>query len=96
MEFLNSIFSFAPGSVQGWDASKHPRDFEGRFQRGEAWDESEHQRDAQGRFTYGSPNITGFDLTESNREIEDTSRRLTNYYKHPGSGPSSGPFFMPS
>ena len=51
MEFLNSIFSFTPGSVQGWDASKHPRDFEGRFQRGEAWDESEHQRDAQGRFT---------------------------------------------
>jgi hypothetical protein len=51
MEFLNSIFSFAPGRVQGWDESKHPRDFEGRFQRGEAWDESEHQRDAGGRFT---------------------------------------------
>ena len=51
MEFLNSIFSFAPGKVQGWDESKHPRDFEGRFQRGEAWDESEHHRDARGRFT---------------------------------------------
>jgi hypothetical protein len=51
MEFLNSIFSFAPGRVQGWDESKHPRDFEGRFERGEAWDESEHQRDARGRFT---------------------------------------------
>jgi hypothetical protein len=48
MEFLNSIFSFAPGRVQGWDESKHPRDFEGRFERGEAWDESEHQRDAGG------------------------------------------------
>jgi ABC-type transporter Mla subunit MlaD len=53
MEFLNSIFSFAPGRVQGWDASKHPRDFEGRFEAGEAWDESEHQRDAGGG---GSPN----------------------------------------
>ena len=51
MEFLNSIFSFAPGRVQGWDESKHPRDFEGRFEGGEAWDESEHQRDAGGRFT---------------------------------------------
>ena len=51
MEFLNSIFSFAPGRVQGWDESKHPRDFEGRFERGEAWDESEHQRDTRGRFT---------------------------------------------
>ena len=52
MEFLNSIFSFAPRRVQGWDESKHPRNFEGRFERGEAWDESEHQRDAGG----GSPN----------------------------------------
>jgi len=52
MEFLNSTFSFAPGRVQeGWDESKHPRDFEGHFQGGEAWDESEHQRDTRGRFT---------------------------------------------
>jgi DNA polymerase III delta prime subunit len=51
MEFLNSIFSYAQGRVQGWDESKHPRNFEGRFERGEAWDESEHQRDAGGRFT---------------------------------------------
>ena len=51
MEFLNSIFSFAPGRVQGWDESKHSRDFEGRFEGGEAWEESEHQRDAGGRFT---------------------------------------------
>jgi ABC-type transporter Mla subunit MlaD len=52
MEFLNSLFSLAPGrSVQGWDASKHPRDSEGHFQRGEVWDESEHHRDAGGRFT---------------------------------------------
>ncbi len=51
MEFLNSMFSFAQGRVQGWDESKHPRDFEGRFERGEAWDESEHQRDTRGRFT---------------------------------------------
>ena len=51
MEFLNSIFSFAPGRVQGWDESKHPRNFEGRFERGEAGEESEHQRDAGGRFT---------------------------------------------
>jgi predicted RNA-binding Zn ribbon-like protein len=51
MEFLSSIFSSAPGRVQGWDASKHPRDFEGRFEAGEAWEESEHQRGAGGRFT---------------------------------------------
>jgi hypothetical protein len=51
MEFLHSIFSFAPGKVQGWDESKHARNFEGRFERGEAWEESEHQRDAGGRFT---------------------------------------------
>jgi hypothetical protein len=51
MEFLNSIFSFAPERVHGWDESKHPRTFEGRFERGEAWEESEHQRDARGRFT---------------------------------------------
>ena len=51
MEFLNSIFSYAPGRVQGWDESKHPRNFEGRFEGGEAWEESEHQRDARGRFT---------------------------------------------
>ena len=51
MEFLNSIFSFAPRRVQGWDESKHPRNFEGRFESGEAWEESEHQRDARGRFT---------------------------------------------
>jgi hypothetical protein len=54
MEFLYSIFSFAPGApgrVQGWDASKHPRDFEGRFLAGEPWDESEHPRDTGGRFT---------------------------------------------
>jgi hypothetical protein len=51
MEFLNSMFSVAPGRVQGWDESKHPRNFEGRFEPGEAWDESEHQRDAGGRFT---------------------------------------------
>src|SRR5215208_5793193 len=51
MELLNSIFSFAPGRVQGWDESKHSRDVEGRFEGGEAWEESEHQRDAGGRFT---------------------------------------------
>ena len=51
MEFLNSIFSYAPGRVQGWDESKHARDFEGRFEGGEAWEESEHQRDAGGRFS---------------------------------------------
>ena len=51
MEFLNSIFSYAPHRVQGWDESKHSRDFEGRFEGGEAWDESEHQRDAGGRFS---------------------------------------------
>ena len=51
MEFLNSIFSFAPGKVQGWDESKHARNFEGRFERGEAGEASEHQRDAGGRFT---------------------------------------------
>ncbi len=51
MELLNSIFSFAPGRVQGWDESKHARNFEGRFVGGEAWEESEHQRDARGRFT---------------------------------------------
>jgi biopolymer transport protein ExbB/TolQ len=51
MEFLNSIFSYAPGRVQGWDESKHARNFEGRFEGGEAWEESEHQRDAGGRFT---------------------------------------------
>jgi biopolymer transport protein ExbB/TolQ len=51
MEFLNSIFSLAPGRVQGWDESKHARDFEGRFEGGEAWEESEHQRDAGGRFS---------------------------------------------
>jgi hypothetical protein len=51
MEFLHSMFSFAPGKVQGWDESKHARNFEGRFERGEAWEESEHQRDAGGRFT---------------------------------------------
>ena len=51
MEFLNSIFSYAPGRVQGWHESKHARDFEGRFEGGEAWEESEHQRDAGGRFT---------------------------------------------
>src|SRR5215212_4915666 len=52
MEFLSSIFSFAPGRVPGWDESKHPRDFEGRFESGEVWEESEHQRDAGGgRFT---------------------------------------------
>jgi metal-dependent amidase/aminoacylase/carboxypeptidase family protein len=51
MEFLHSIFSFAPGKVQGWDESKHARNFEGRFEGGEAWEESEHQRDAGGRFT---------------------------------------------
>jgi hypothetical protein len=61
MDFLNSMFSFAQGSMQaaqrdpreeGWDESRHPRDFEGRFARGEeAWEESEHQRDTGGRFT---------------------------------------------
>ena len=51
MEFLSSIFSFAPGRVPGWEESKHPRDFEGRFQPGEEWEESEHHRDAGGRFT---------------------------------------------
>ncbi len=42
------------GKPQGiaWDESRHTRDFEGRFTRGEeAWEESEHQRDARGRFT---------------------------------------------
>ena len=53
MEYLNSISSsFAPSRVvQGWNESKHPRDFEGRFISGEAWEESEHERDARGRFT---------------------------------------------
>ena len=52
MDFINSMFSFAQGSsTPAWDESKHPRTFEGRFERGEAWDESEHQRDARGRFT---------------------------------------------
>jgi uncharacterized protein YdiU (UPF0061 family) len=52
MDFINSMFSFAQGSsTQAWDESKHPRTFEGRFERGEAWDESEHHRDAGGRFT---------------------------------------------
>ena len=37
---------------KAWDESTHPRDFEGRFTRGEeAWDESEHPRDPGGRFT---------------------------------------------
>jgi hypothetical protein len=61
MDFLNSMFSFAQGSTQvaqgdpreeAWDESRHPRDFEGRFARGEeAWDESGHPRDARGRFS---------------------------------------------
>jgi hypothetical protein len=51
MEFLNSTFSYAPGRVQGWDESKHARNFEGRFEGGEAWEESEHQRNARGRFS---------------------------------------------
>ena len=63
-DFLNSMFSFAQGSTQaahrdvqeaGWDESRHPRDFEGRFPRGEeAWDESGHPRDARGRFEGGA------------------------------------------
>ena len=37
---------------KAWDESTHPRDFEGRFARGEeAWTESEHPRDPGGRFT---------------------------------------------
>jgi hypothetical protein len=61
MDFLNSMFSFAQRSTQAaqggpreeaWDESRHPRDFEGRFTRGEeAWDESRHPRDAGGRFS---------------------------------------------
>jgi hypothetical protein len=64
MDFLNSMFSFAQGSMQAaqrdpreeaWDESTHPRDFEGRFTRGEeAWDESGHPRDARGRFEGGA------------------------------------------
>jgi hypothetical protein len=60
-DFLNSMFSFAQRSKQAaqgdpreeaWDEATHPRDFEGRFTRGEeAWDESEHPRDTGGRFT---------------------------------------------
>jgi hypothetical protein len=60
-DFLNSMFSFAQRSTQaaqgdpreeGWDEATHPRDFEGRFTRGEeAWDESDHPRDTGGRFT---------------------------------------------
>jgi hypothetical protein len=54
MDFLNSMFSFAQGRdprEEAWDESTHPRDFEGRFTRGEeAWEESEHPRDARGRF----------------------------------------------
>ena len=60
-DFLNSMFSFAQRSTQAaqgdpreeaWDEATHPRDFEGRFTRGEeAWDESEHPRDTGGRFT---------------------------------------------
>jgi hypothetical protein len=61
MEFLNSMFPFAQRRTQAaqgdprekaWHESTHPRDFEGRFTRGEeAWDESAHQRDTGGRFT---------------------------------------------
>jgi hypothetical protein len=61
MDFLNSMFPFAQGSTQAaqgdpreeaWHESRRPRDFEGRFTRGEeAWDESEHPRDPGGRFT---------------------------------------------
>jgi hypothetical protein len=61
MDFLNSMFPFAQRSTQAaqgdpreeaWDESTHPRDFEGRFTRGEeAWDESTHPRDAGGRFS---------------------------------------------
>jgi polyhydroxyalkanoate synthesis regulator phasin len=59
-DFLNSMFSFAQRSTpaagdpreEAWEESEHPRDFEGRFTRGEdAWDESEHPRDTGGRFT---------------------------------------------
>jgi predicted unusual protein kinase regulating ubiquinone biosynthesis (AarF/ABC1/UbiB family) len=55
MDVLNSMFSFAQGSTQaaqGDHESRRPRDFEGRFVRGEEeWHESEHPRDAGGRFT---------------------------------------------
>jgi hypothetical protein len=64
MDFLNSMFSFAQGSMEAaqrdpregpWDESRHPRDFEGRFTRGEeGWEESEHPRDARGRFEGGA------------------------------------------
>jgi hypothetical protein len=58
MDFLNSMFSFAQGRdprEEAWDESTHPRDFEGRFTRGEeAWEESEHPRDARGRFEGGA------------------------------------------
>ena len=58
MDFLNSMFSFAQGRdprEEAWDESTHPRDFEGRFTRGEeAWDESGHPRDARGRFEGGA------------------------------------------
>jgi hypothetical protein len=62
-DFLNSMFSFAQRSTQpagdpqeeAWKESEHPRDFEGRFTRGEdAWDESGHPRDARGRFEGGA------------------------------------------
>jgi predicted unusual protein kinase regulating ubiquinone biosynthesis (AarF/ABC1/UbiB family) len=55
MDVLNSMFSFAQGSTQAAQAdheSRRPRDFEGRFVRGEEeWHESEHPRDTGGRFT---------------------------------------------
>jgi uncharacterized protein YktB (UPF0637 family) len=55
MDVLNSMFSFAQGSTQaaqGDHESRRPRDFEGRFVRGEEeWHESEHPRDTGGRFT---------------------------------------------
>jgi hypothetical protein len=55
MDVLNSMFSFAQGSTQaaqGDHESRRPRDFEGRFVRGEEeWHESEHPRDTGG----GSP-----------------------------------------
>lgn len=51
-DFVNSMFSFAQGSTQEAPQEGGPRDFEGRFIRGEeAWEESEHPRDARGRFT---------------------------------------------
>ena len=58
-DFLNSMFSLCSAehacgrrpTGRSMGRIEHPRDFEGRFTRGEdAWKESEHPRDTGGRF----------------------------------------------